>query len=156
MRRLGKARYNASVAVGSDDWEGMQHKYGRGRVVGGIAADALKAAQRVLVVEDVYIVAQHLIDLLEEEGFEPVGPAPSVANALALVQSERLDAAVVDMRLADGELAAGVCEALQAKGIPYLLLTGWHVAREPRVPIIVKPFERQELFAALRSILGRA
>jgi DNA-binding response OmpR family regulator len=85
-----------------------------------------------------------------------VGPAPSVARAIALVQSERLDAAIVDLRLANGELAIDVCEALQAKAVPYLLLTGWHLGPDPGVPVILKPFERRELFEALRSLLAPA
>jgi len=113
-----------------------------------------QAAQRVLVAEDVYLLARHLCDLLEDEGFEPVGPAPSAAKAIALIQTERLDAAVVDMRLAHGELAVGVCQALEAKAIPYLILTGWHVAPDLKVPVIMKPFDRKQLFAALRALLA--
>src|SRR4051812_50170466 len=63
--------------------------------------------RRVLVVEDEYIVALDLEDTLRALGCEVLGPAASVARALALLARERPDAVTLDLDLLDGLAVAG-------------------------------------------------
>ena len=85
---------------------------------------------RVLVVEDEAIIAIDIADQLEAAGFEVVGPAPSVANALASIKSLGCDVAVLDFNLRD-ETVEEVARELDARGTPFLFLSG--VPRE-RLP----------------------
>jgi DNA-binding response OmpR family regulator len=57
---------------------------------------------RVLVAEDEAAIALMIEDVLTESGFVVVGPAVSTNAALALVEREVIDCAVLDVKLSDG------------------------------------------------------
>ena len=58
------------------------------------------AGQRVLVVEDEYVIALEVGRALEDEGAEVVGPVASVSAALELIErTDRLDIAILDINL---------------------------------------------------------
>ena len=82
------------------------------------------AGLRVLVVEDVAMLAWRVCDILAEAGAEVVGPVPDVPHALALLDEREVDAAVLDMNL-DGETAEPIADVLAARGVPFLFLTGY-------------------------------
>jgi DNA-binding response OmpR family regulator len=82
------------------------------------------ARLRVLVVEDEFLIAMTIEQCLQAEGCVVVGPAPSVATALDLIDREPPQAALLDVNL-DGELSTPIAERLRAMGIPYLLVTGY-------------------------------
>ena len=77
---------------------------------------------RVLVVEDEAIVAIDIADQLTEAGFEVVGPAPSVAKALKLIEHVGCDIAVLDVNLRD-ETAEPVARELRLRRTPFLFLS---------------------------------
>lgn len=79
---------------------------------------------RVLVVEDVAVLAWRVCDILAEAGAEVVGPVPDVSRALALLDGREVDAAVLDMNLG-GETAEPIADVLAARGVPFLFLTGY-------------------------------
>jgi DNA-binding response OmpR family regulator len=113
---------------------------------------------RVLVVEDESLLAETLFDDLAAAGLEGVGPAATVDAALALVERERIDAAILDVRLL-GELSFPVAYALRRRAIPFLFLTS-HARddfpadlRSP--PLIAKPYDTPTLLATLRGLLPR-
>ena len=54
---------------------------------------------RVLVVEDEFLVALDIAQQITEAGFEVVGPANSVAKAIALIDELGCDVAVLDVNL---------------------------------------------------------
>jgi ActR/RegA family two-component response regulator len=87
--------------------------------------DALRG-RRLLVIEDDYLIAAALERALEDRGAEVVGPAGSVEGALRLVEAEgdRLDGAVLDINLRD-ERVYPVADALAARGVPFVFLTGY-------------------------------
>lgn len=113
---------------------------------------------RVLVVEDVAVLAWQVRDVLTDAGAAVAGPAPSVAHALGLLAEHEVDAAVLDMNL-NGEPADPIADALAARGIPFVFLTGYgsgvaegrHVGR----PMLGKPFRAAALVRALASLTGR-
>jgi CheY-like chemotaxis protein len=78
---------------------------------------------RVLIVEDEALIAMVYEDLLAEQGCESLGPAASVAQALALIAADPPDAALLDVNL-DGEISGPVAERLHQEGIPFLVVTG--------------------------------
>ena len=111
--------------------------------------------RRVLVVEDELLVAALLQDMLTDLGCAVVGPAARVAEALALIDGEAIDAAVLDVNL-NRELSYPVADALVARHIPFLFSTGYGVDRIPGEyashRILQKPYHGSELGRALRDL----
>jgi CheY-like chemotaxis protein len=114
---------------------------------------------RVLVVEDETLLAETLCDLLLGAGCEPVGPAASVAAALRLIETSRIDAAILDVRLMD-EMSFSVAYALRARGIPLMFLT---VSQRHDLPVdlcdeilIEKPFKAPLLIETVRRMARAA
>ena len=66
-------------------------------------------SSRVLVVEDDSLLAFEMQDILSDAGYDVVGPAATVAEALALIDSQDTHAAFVDCNL-NGELATAVAQ----------------------------------------------
>ncbi|HEY5305801.1 MAG TPA: response regulator, partial [Pseudolabrys sp.] len=111
---------------------------------------------RVLVVEDDFLVALTTIDVLESIGCEIVGPAGRLATAIQLVQSEPLDAAVLDINIS-GEMVWPVAEELQRRGVPFLFLTAYpQLSIVPNffatVARLEKPLVRDRLLNHLRAM----
>ena len=84
---------------------------------------SLKGA-RILLVEDEYFVALELKMILGALGAEIVGPASRLQTARELAKAERLDGAVLDVKL-DGETTFPLAEELLDRGVPVLFTTGF-------------------------------
>jgi CheY-like chemotaxis protein len=83
------------------------------------------AGRRVLVVEDEFLLADDTARELEARGAEVIGPAASVADALALIHAhERLDSAVLDVNLR-GEWVYPVADLLVQRGVRFVFATGY-------------------------------
>jgi len=80
---------------------------------------------RVLVVDDHQVLADSLVRVLgAEEDIEPVGVAPTLARAMAMVAEHRLDVVLLDHALPDGEGADAVRPLLDAHpGLQVVMLT---------------------------------
>jgi DNA-binding response OmpR family regulator len=111
--------------------------------------------QRVLVVEDEMMVALFLEDALLDLGFEVVGPALHLDDALKLAQEAILDFAILDVNL-NGLQSFPVADALRARGIPFLFATGYGTeglaGRYQDVLTLKKPFKMQEVEKAFAQI----
>lgn len=79
---------------------------------------------RLLVVEDEYMVAEHIGMLLQDLGCEVAGFATTVAEALDLVRSVALDGVLLDGNL-NGDSSGPVAVELRARAIPFLVATGY-------------------------------
>jgi DNA-binding response OmpR family regulator len=114
------------------------------------------AGQRVLVVEDNYILATALAECVENAGAEVLGPCSSVASALALLEDAgRVDAAVLDVRL-ETETSEPVAARARENGIAVLLMTGFDEGMLPAslqgLPLCTKPFDARALVGALQRL----
>jgi len=111
---------------------------------------------RVLVVEDQMLLALALASLLEDIGCEAVGPVAQVVTALPIVMKEPLDAALLDIRLAD-ESVAPIAAVLIRRGIPFGFVTGHARDQIPIAlrdrPFVSKPFSDGEIKTLLRELL---
>lgn len=99
--------------------------------------------RKILVVEDSVLIAMEVKHLVEDCGCGVVGPAATVARALAAIDSTPdLAGAVLDVNL-DGEWIWPVVDRLQEESIPFMLTTGYGRRDIPEglrdLPIIVKP-----------------
>jgi light-regulated signal transduction histidine kinase (bacteriophytochrome)/CheY-like chemotaxis protein len=104
---------------------------------------------RVLVVEDSFMIISALELAFESFGWTMVGPATRVPKALAMVKTERFDAVLLDVNL-DGEMSWDVAVALKARGVPFVLSTGYEIdALLPDIlkgsKFVKKPFKIDEL-----------
>ena len=83
------------------------------------------SGRRVLVVEDEVMVSWVLEDMLAELGCEVVGPAARVSQALAIVEAETFDLAVLDVNL-NGQKSFPIADALVARSVPFVFSTGYN------------------------------
>lgn len=115
--------------------------------------------RRVLVVEDEALVAMLVEDALIDAGFDIIGPAATVEEALRLLERERPDAVVLDLNLA-GETSTPVADALAARGIPYVIATGYGAAGLPDghrgATVLAKPYDPSDLTAVLSRLCAAA
>ncbi|WP_207540370.1 response regulator [Sabulicella rubraurantiaca] len=115
---------------------------------------------QVLVVEDEAVIALQLELILTDAGFVVIGPAPTVAAAMALLASQRPDAAVLDVNL-HGERVTPVAEALTAMGVPFVLSSAYDAADLASDAVLAgarnvgKPIKLAVLLEALRGFLDR-
>ncbi len=112
---------------------------------------------RVLLVEDEYLVASLIEEILETAGCIVTGPIPRLAEAVDAADRERCDAAVLDVNLA-GERIYPVADILSRRNIPFVFVTGYGVlpgeyAKRPR---LCKPFKMADLIDTLSDIVNTA
>jgi CheY-like chemotaxis protein len=115
------------------------------------------AGVRLLIVEDEALVAMELEDLICSLGAEAVGPFGCVADALEALRRERVNGAVLDVRL-DGDTTFQIADVLLQAANPILFVTG-AVSEIPEryreVPRLHKPFDDREFARLARSIFAR-
>ncbi|MBO9715125.1 HWE histidine kinase domain-containing protein [Sphingomonas sp.] len=111
-----------------------------------------------LLVEDSLIIAMDAEDVLTRLGATRVVTASSVAAALDEVARETFQVAILDVNLG-AETSIPVAEALRAKGVPFVLATGY--GEQLKLPpdlasvrILQKPYSRYTIGRALAELLG--
>src|SRR5690242_15910799 len=113
------------------------------------------AKRRILVVEDEMLIGMLLEDMLTDMGHEVAAVVPRLKDALAAVERESFDLAVLDVHL-HGESAFPVADALIAKGVPFIFATGYGERGLPENyrgrPVLQKPFARDDLDRLLKAI----
>jgi two-component SAPR family response regulator len=110
---------------------------------------------RVMIVEDEMLIAMELESIVADQGGTVIGPAPNIERALALLDRERPDAAILDVNL-NGSTVAPVAAALTEQGVPFVLATGYGKAPPPEmegVPLVQKPVNHAQLVRALVGVL---
>jgi two-component system, response regulator PdtaR len=109
------------------------------------------------IIEDEYLIARSLQDMLEAHGFTSFSFARS-EDAAVFGAEKKIDLITADVRLLPGDGVRAV-EALCAKRrIPVIFITGYAdelLERAPEATVVQKPIEREELSAALRKVLDQ-
>ena len=112
----------------------------------------------ILIVEDSPVVGPFTADLLQELGCEVAGPAPNMAVARELIESQDIDAALMDVHIR-GERVFPLCEVLAAKGVPFILTSGyadWSMPEKWRDrPRLQKPYTLGAVEEALGQLLSK-
>ena len=110
------------------------------------------AAKRILVVEDEFLIALDITGALEQVGMVVIGPLASVRDALATIEREPVDGALLDANLG-GESVGQVADALFVRGVPFAFVSGYGRESLPTghsaAPLVRKPFTDQEILAAV-------
>jgi CheY-like chemotaxis protein len=113
---------------------------------------------RVLVVEDEFLVATLIEDMLTSAGCVVSGPIPRLAEALDAVHGGTFDAAVLDVNLGGGDRVYPVADALSRRNVPFVFVTGYGTGVLPNKyaerPRLGKPFKMADLLDTLSSIVA--
>ena len=112
------------------------------------------AGCRILVIEDDFLVAEVVLDMLEDEGAEVLGPIGAIDEAVAFVaeQVTTFDHVVLDLNLR-GVKSYPVADELARRNVPFVFMTGYDKGALDEAyrdyPHCTKPITRVELLAAL-------
>ncbi|GAA3996833.1 response regulator [Sphingomonas humi] len=101
------------------------------------------------------MIAFALEDMVIELGYEVVGPAYRLPDALELAGREQFEAAVLDVNLNE-QLSFPVADLLASLGIPFVFATGYAeggVGWSGQAPVIAKPYGREQLARVLATLL---
>ena len=116
------------------------------------------ASRRILVVEDEALVAMDICQTLSEAGYVVIGPANSVAQALALLVQFGCDAAVLDTNLGL-ETSEPVARELIKRGTPFVVASGYSRDQQPVImqaaPLLEKPVRSKMLVAEVARCLAK-
>jgi DNA-binding NtrC family response regulator len=107
----------------------------------------------VLHVEDQMMLAMDAEYVLLEAGVKEVAHASTVAQALEIISTSKVDAAVVDAQVFDGE-AKPVADALIQRGIPFIMMSGYADGfgeAYAHLTWLAKPASEEQLVSALRA-----
>jgi CheY-like chemotaxis protein len=123
-----------------------------------VSEDARLKGRRILVVEDSPVVGPFTAELLTDLGCEVVGPAPNMAAARELAESDEIiDAAMMDIHIR-GERVFSLCEVLAARGVPFVLTSGYADWQMPdkweECPRLQKPYTIDQVEETLASLIG--
>ena len=112
---------------------------------------------RILIVEDEFIIGQHIRSTLEGFGYAVVGQAMDASSALTMFQDERPDLVILDITLSDqGSGITFAKEINQTAPRPIIYLTSHSdpqtisqaMATKPAA-YLTKPFKKADLYAAI-------
>jgi CheY-like chemotaxis protein len=110
------------------------------------------AGRRVMVVEDIFMLAMEVQMTLESVGVEVIGPFANSENALKSFQQRPPDCALLDVNLGEDN-SFDLARALRMRGIPFLFFTGYDRKALPAefadVERLEKPIDSTRLLQAL-------
>lgn len=114
---------------------------------------------RILLLEDDALISIDAEDMLLGLGAGKVLVAHTLADAEALVGRERIDAAVLDIRIGTGRSDALALD-LMARGVPFIFTSGYGHASDlapgaEAVPVVGKPYAADALVAAFSALSTR-
>lgn len=113
---------------------------------------------RILVVEDEWLIASVIEEVLQNLGCVVVGPVSRLDAALQRAKDEMLDAAILDVSIRGGEVYP-VAEQLAIRGIPFVLASGYGAWLLPETlrdrPRLTKPFRQQDLEQHVSRLCGK-
>jgi CheY-like chemotaxis protein len=126
-------------------------------------SDSLLAGKRCLVLDDEFLIALDIQQILELAGAKHVASVASASEAIELLRREpKFDLAVLDVKLGDAEGNSLDVAAMLAKaGTPFVFLTGMrvdnvHAKKFPQAPVVEKPYDALTLLDAAQRALKSA
>ena len=119
--------------------------------------DKPSRSKRVLIVDDEPMIAVDLELLVLDAGYEIAGVTGRIAKALLFVESEIIDVAILDANLG-GASSAPIADALSARGVPFLVLSGYEVDHLPRAlrgaHCLRKPASSAQIIETMNGMLA--
>jgi DNA-binding response OmpR family regulator len=115
------------------------------------------AMARILIVEDEPIVALNYASILQDAGYEIVGPVGTINEGISVIESEHVDGAVLDINLG-GVSVDPIVTALTGRRVPYLFVSGFRALSHPYrngATFVEKPCTATELLQAVAALTPR-
>ena len=114
----------------------------------------------ILIAEDNLYVALDLSNAIEEMAGRVVGPAATVDEALTLLDTRPVAAAIVDCHLG-GDDAMPLARQLAERRVPFVIHTAIPpppaVGRlQPNVPVLIKPLQSRAVLTCLLDEIRKA
>ncbi|MFZ5782349.1 MAG: response regulator [Pseudomonadota bacterium] len=110
----------------------------------------------ILIVEDEAPIALNLAAAVQRAGGTVVGPVATVAAAQDAMADNRLDGALLDIRLKN-ETSFPIADVLAVLDIPFVFVSGLSSALMPyphrERPLFDKPYQTDEVIAALARLV---
>ena len=110
----------------------------------------------ILIVEDEFLLALQLEEVLQSRGATVRGPYRRLDEALNAAERENFDFAILDINLS-GTMVYPLADHLLARGNAFVFLTGYSVSNLPErfraVTRLNKPCDPELLIATLRAHL---
>jgi CheY-like chemotaxis protein len=102
-------------------------------------------ARRVLILEDSLIIAMEAEEILHELGMDRVEIASNLEQAIAAINADSYDFALLDVNLGEG-MSFGFARILTERGIRFGFVSGYSNTQDfpadlQQVPLLVKPFD---------------
>lgn len=140
------------------DGIGLRREQAPGSVRSSIRSDD-HAGRRVLIVEDEALIAMDMEAQLTSAGWEVVGPAGTIDEALTLIGATRLDAALVDANVR-GRPVGEIAEALRDRNVPFVFASGYGRSALPQgfreARLLSKPFSTDDLLRTVKDLVREA
>jgi len=120
------------------------------------------AARRVVIAEDEVLIRMDLAEMLAEEGYDVVGQVGDGARAVEMVEQERPDLVILDVKMPVLDGIAAAERIARARIAPVVILTAFSQrelverARDAgAMAYLVKPFNRSDLVPAIEIAVSR-
>jgi CRP-like cAMP-binding protein len=112
---------------------------------------------RILVLEDNYLTADALCELVRDCGCDVAGAVGRIESAFEFLEDREIDGAVVDINL-HGNPSFPVCDELQRRNVPFFFLSGYERSVIPdafaKRRLLTKPVD-QRIFRTALADFGR-
>lgn len=111
------------------------------------------------IIEDDYLIAQSLRDMLEPLGYTRFSFAKSEDAAVMGAGGEPIDLITADVRLLPGDGLNAVQSICKRRDIPVVFITGYAdelVDRAPEAVVVQKPIDEQDLRNAVERVRRQA
>jgi len=112
--------------------------------------------QQVLIVEDEFIVANHLRTLLQKADYEICGIAASVTEAKDIIEKKKPTWVLLDIFLQDGSMGTDLGDYLHEKGIAFIYISAnsnVEILEKAKATqpygFLVKPFRERDLLTMM-------
>jgi len=116
----------------------------------------LANSPQVLIIEDEWIIADLIDNLLCESGYTVSGMAHDIHSARGEIAKRNYDAVLLDIGLGD-EHSPELADLLKQAGTPFAFVTGYDHAfatRHTDVPLLRKPFSPNQLIGLIEWLVG--
>jgi CheY-like chemotaxis protein len=108
-----------------------------------------------LIIEDEYLIAQSIQEMLEKLGFLHFDFARSEDSAIRVASGAQLDLITADVRLLPGDGVQAVEAICSRRVIPVVFITGYADELQDRLPdavVVQKPIHEAELAEAVERV----
>ncbi len=113
-----------------------------------------RTVKRILVVEDEPLTAFDNETMLIDAGYEVVATVDDFDEALEVLEKEKVDLVLSDVRLRSQQTGIDLARVARAKGIPTLFATGhsYPDAASIAVGCLMKPYTERQLKNAIECV----